>query len=226
MNILIIEDEINLTNSLKLGLEEIGYTVDVAFDGIKGLADALAKNYHIIISDIMMPGISGLEFCTIFRKSNTETPILFLSALGTTDDKLKGFDVGADDYLTKPFSFDELKARLNVIAKRYNITTKTDLPKLLHARDLTLDLDAKTVIRNGHSINLTAKEFHLITYLIENKNKIISKKEIAENVWGITFETGTNTIEVYVNFTRNKIDKDFDIKLIHTIHGRGYMIKD
>lgn len=224
MNILIIEDEVNFANSLKLGLEENGYEVDLAFNGNDGLTKALSQKYQVIISDIKMPDITGIEFCTLFRQYNSDTPILFLTALGTTEDKLRGFDVGADDYLTKPFSFDELLARIKVMTKRYNV--QSNIPTLLQADDLILNMDSKTAERNGISINLTAKEFDLIVYLIKNKNKIISKKEIAEKVWGINFETGTNSIEVYVNFTRNKIDKDFELKLIQTIHGRGYMIKD
>jgi two-component system copper resistance phosphate regulon response regulator CusR len=213
-----------LANSLKLGLEENGYDVDLAFNGNDGLTKALSQKYQVIISDIKLPDITGLEFCTLYRQYNSETPILFLTALGTTEDKLRGFDVGADDYLTKPFSFDELLARIKVMSKRYNV--QSNIPTLLQADDLILNMDSKTAERNGIQINLTAKEFDLIVYLIQNKNKIISKKEIAEKVWGINFETGTNSIEVYVNFTRNKIDKDFETKLIQTIHGRGYMIKD
>lgn len=224
MKILIIEDEVNLVNSLKLGLEESGYEVDLAFNGNDGLTKALSQKYQVIISDIKLPDITGLEFCTLYRQYNSETPILFLTALGTTEDKLRGFDVGADDYLTKPFSFDELLARIKVMSKRYNV--QSNIPAILQADNLILNLDSKTAERNGLHINLTAKEFDLIVYLIQNKNKIISKKEIAEKVWGINFETGTNSIEVYVNFTRNKIDKDFEKKLIQTIHGRGYMIKD
>ena len=224
MKILIIEDEVNLANSLKLGLEENGYEVDLAYNGNDGLTKALSQKYQVIISDIKMPDITGIEFCTLFRQYNSDTPILFLTALGTTEDKLRGFDVGADDYLTKPFSFDELLARIKVMTKRYNV--QSNIPTLLQADDLILNMDSKTAERNGIQINLTAKEFDLIVYLIQNKNKIISKKEIAEKVWGINFETGTNSIEVYVNFTRNKIDKDFETKLIQTIHGRGYMIKD
>ncbi len=224
MNILIIEDEVNLANSLKLGLEEQGFEVDVAFNGNDGLASALTHKHQVIISDIKLPDISGLEFCKLFRQYNTETPILFLTALGTTNDKLLGFEVGADDYLTKPFSFHELLARIKVMSKRYNV--QNTVPIILQAGDLILNMDSKTAERNGILINLTAKEFNLIAYLIQNKNKIISKKEIAEEVWGINFETGTNSIEVYVNFTRNKIDKDFETKLIQTVHGRGYMIKD
>jgi two-component system, OmpR family, copper resistance phosphate regulon response regulator CusR len=224
MNILIIEDEVNLANSLKLGLEEQGFEVDLAFNGNDGLTNALTQKYQVIISDIKLPDITGLEFCALFRQYNPETPVLFLTALGTTDDKLKGFDVGADDYLTKPFSFDELLARIKVMSKRY--TVQNIVPIILQAGDLILNMDSKTAERNGIPINLTAKEFNLIVYLIQNKNKIISKREIAEKVWGINFETGTNSIEVYVNFTRNKIDKNFEIKLIQTVHGRGYMITD
>lgn len=224
MKILLIEDEINMANSLKLGLEEQDFIVDLALNGSEGLTKALSKDYNIIISDIILPEINGLEFCKLYRKHKPETPILLLTALGTTNDKLKGFDVGADDYLVKPFAFKELVARIKVMLKRSNqIISEYNL---LQVGDLILYLDSKTVERNSISINLTAKEFDLIEYLIINKNKVISKKEIAENVWGINFDTGTNSIEVYVNFVRKKIDKDFDVKLIQTFHGRGYMLKD
>lgn len=223
MTILLIEDEVNLGNSLKRGLEEEGYEVDLAMNGNDGLTKAFAKNYHVIISDIILPELSGLEFCKSYRNHDKQTPILLLTALGTTDDKLKGFDVGADDYLTKPFAFKELVARIKVMLKRNNLVPSET--NLLQVGDLKINLDSKTVERDNKEIILTAKEFDLIKYLILNKNKVISKKEIAEKVWGIHFETGTNSIEVYVNFVRNKIDKEYDIKLIHTLHGRGYMLK-
>lgn len=224
MTILLLEDEINLGNSLKRGLEEEGYEVDLAVNGNDGLTKACSKNYNAIISDIILPEISGLEFCKQYRKQNTQTPILLLTALGTTEDKLKGFDVGADDYLTKPFAFKELVARIKVLLKR-NGQMPSD-SNLLQVGDLIVNLDSKTVKRGTAEIILTAREFDLITYLITNKNKVISKKEIAEKVWGISFDTGTNSIEVYVNFVRNKIDKEYETKLIHTLHGRGYMLKD
>lgn len=223
MMILLVEDEINLANSLKRGLEEQGYRVDLALNGNDGLTQALAKNYDVIISDIILPELSGLEFCKLYRKHNTQTPILLLTALGTTDDKLKGFDVGADDYLTKPFAFKELIARIKVMLKRNGQVPCES--NLLQVGDLIVNLESKTVKRGSSEIILTAKEFDLVKYLIINKNKVISKKEIAEKVWGISFETGTNSIEVYVNFVRNKIDKEHEVKLIHTLHGRGYMLK-
>lgn len=221
--ILLLEDEINLGNSLKRGLEEEGYEVDLAVNGKDGLTKSFTKNYDVIISDIILPELSGLDFCKQYRQQNVQTPILLLTALGTTDDKLKGFDVGADDYLTKPFAFKELVARIKVMLKR-NGEVPSDT-NLLQVGGLIVNLESKTVKRGGSEIILTAKEFDLIKYLIINKNKVISKKEIAEKVWGIRFDTGTNSIEVYVNHLRNKIDKDFDMKLIQTLHGRGYMLK-
>lgn len=224
MTILIIEDELNLANSLKNGLLECGYKVDLALNGKEGLEKALAQKYKLIISDIILPELNGLDFCREYRKQDNITPIIFLTALGTTADKLKGFELGAEDYISKPFSFQELIARIKVIEKRYTINSNET--SLLIADTLRLNTDSKTVERNETPILLTEKEFQLLVYFLKNKNSIISKKEIAEEVWGINFETGTNSIEVYVNFLRNKIDKNFDKKLIHTVHGRGYILKE
>ncbi|MES2588121.1 MAG: response regulator transcription factor [Bacteroidota bacterium] len=223
MRILLIEDEKKTAQSLKIGLEENGYQVDLAFDGKEGLNACLENIYKVIISDIVLPQMNGIDLCKTIREKGIKTPVLMLSALGSTDEKVMGFDAGADDYLVKPFAFRELIARINVLNKR-NAEIAEENRKLIFA-DLILDLDSKSAVRNGTAIDLTQREFDLIKYFIENKNKVISKKAIAEDVWNINFDTGTNTIEVYVNYLRNKIDKPFSHKLIHTSHGMGYILK-
>lgn len=224
MKLLLIEDEIKTAQSLKLGFEENGFSVDVANDGKIGFDLSLKSSYHVIISDIILPGMNGLDLCKSIREKQIKTPILLLSALGSTDEKVIGFEAGADDYLVKPFAFRELLARVNSLIKR-NSSFIGENHKLIFG-DLSLDLESKIAIRSGVNIELTQREFDLIKYFIENQNKIISKKSIAEDVWNINFDTGTNTIEVYVNYLRNKIDKPFANKLIHTAHGMGYILKE
>jgi DNA-binding response OmpR family regulator len=222
--LLIIEDEVKTARSVKQGLEEHNYSVDVAYDGTTGSKMALRGNYDLIISDIILPGISGIELCRQLRKAEIETPVLMLTALGTIADKLEGFDSGADDYLPKPFEFQELLARIKALLKRNpRIETPT---RELKIADLTLHLETKKAERAGVQIDLTAKEFGLLEFFIQNQNRVLSKVEIAERVWGIDFDTGTNVIEVYVNYLRKKIDRDFDQKLIHTQFGMGYIMKE
>ena len=223
MKILLIEDEIKTAQSLKLGLEENGFHVDLALDGVAGQKACLENQYNVIISDIILPQLNGVEMCKNVREKGVKTPILLLTALGSTDEKIIGFDAGADDYLVKPFAFRELIARINVLSKRNTLVREEN--KTMIFADLILDLDSKSAKRNETIIELTNREFDLIKYFIENQNKVISKKAIAEDVWNINFETGTNTIEVYVNYLRNKIDKPFSKKLIHTSHGMGYILK-
>ena len=223
MKVLLIEDEPKTVQSLKQGLEEDGYEVDIAYDGLMGKQLAKNNSYQLIISDIIIPGINGIELCREIRKSGDNTPILMLTALGTTDDKVTGLDAGADDYLVKPFEFKELLARVRALTKRGSNTSHT--AQLLRFADLEISFDAKTVHRSGNKINLTAREFNLLVYLIRNQGRVISKVEIAEQVWDIGFDTGTNVIEVYVNYLRKKIDKDYPVKLIHTQFGMGYVLK-
>lgn len=224
MKILLIEDEIKTAQSIKVGLEENGFSVETAHDGKLGLEMSLSVSYSLIISDIVLPSLNGIEICRGIRLKDIKTPILLLTALGSTDEKVIGFEAGADDYLVKPFAFRELLARMNALIKRN--TNNTIENKKIEFGDLSLDLESKMALRNGINIDLTQREFDLIKYFIENKNKVISKKAIAEDVWNINFDTGTNTIEVYVNYLRNKIDKPFDKKLIHTAHGMGYILKE
>jgi two-component system, OmpR family, copper resistance phosphate regulon response regulator CusR len=223
MRLLLIEDEPKTVQSLKQGLEENGYVVDVAYDGLIGKQLALRNTYHLIISDIIVPGINGLELCRELRKADDQTPILMLTALGTTDDKVVGFDAGADDYLVKPFEFKELMARVRALTKRGTVFNQT--AQTIGFSDIEVNMDAKTVFRSGRKIELTAREFNLLVYLIRNQGRVVSKAEIAEHVWEIDFDTGTNIIEVYVNYLRKKIDRDFSTKLIHTQFGMGYVLK-
>jgi two-component system, OmpR family, copper resistance phosphate regulon response regulator CusR len=222
--ILLIEDEIKTAQSLKKGLEEYHYEVDLAYDGDEGLKLVMVKSYHLIISDIIMPNLTGVEFCIKLREKGNSVPLLLLTALGTINDKVIGFEAGADDYLVKPFEFKELLVRVRALVKRSTIIR--DEKNRLHFSDLELDLESRSVYRGDETIELTAREFALMEYLIRNPERIISKKEIAEKVWDITFDTGTNVIEVYVNYLRNKIDKNFSNKLIHTAHGMGYILKE
>ncbi|MFM6938700.1 MAG: response regulator transcription factor [Aquirufa sp.] len=223
MKILLIEDEPKTVQSLKQGLEENHYTVDVAYDGLMGKQLATRTAYQLIISDIIIPGMNGLELCKLLRAEGIQTPILMLTALSTTDDKLVGFEAGADDYLAKPFDFKEFLARVKALIKRSNQTLIE--AQVLKFADLELDLTSKIVTRSGQKINLTAKEFQLMEYFLRNQEKVISKAEIAENIWEVEDEGSSNLIEVYVNYLRKKVDKGFPSKLIHTQFGMGYILR-
>jgi two-component system copper resistance phosphate regulon response regulator CusR len=223
IKILLIEDEPKTVQSLKQGLEENHYTVDVAYDGNMGKQLAMRTAYQLIISDIIIPGMNGLELCKYLRTEGIQTPILMLTALSTTDDKLVGFEAGADDYLAKPFDFKEFLARVKALIKRSNQTFIE--AQVLKFADLELDLTSKIVTRSGQKINLTAKEFQLMEYFLRNQEKVISKAEIAENIWEVEDEGSSNLIEVYVNYLRKKVDKGFPSKLIHTQFGMGYILR-
>jgi two-component system copper resistance phosphate regulon response regulator CusR len=223
IKILLIEDEPKTVQSLKQGLEENNYTVDVAYDGLMGKQLATRTPYQLIISDIISPGINGLELCKSLRAEGIQTPILMLTALSSTDDKLVGFEAGADDYLAKPFDFKEFLARVKALIKRSNQTMIE--AQVLKFADLELDLTSKIVTRSGQKINLTAKEFQLMEYFLRNQEKVISKAEIAENIWEVEDEGSSNLIEVYVNYLRKKVDKGFPSKLIHTQFGMGYILR-
>ena len=223
IKILLIEDEPKTVQSLKQGLEENHYTVDVAYDGLMGKQLAKRTSYQLIISDIIIPGMNGLELCKSLRAEGIQTPILMLTALSTTDDKLVGFEAGADDYLAKPFDFKEFLARVKALIKRSNQTMIE--AQVLKFADLELDLTSKIVTRSGQKINLTAKEFQLMEYFLRNQEKVISKAEIAENIWEVDDEGSSNLIEVYVNYLRKKVDKGFPSKLIHTQFGMGYILR-
>ncbi len=223
MRILLVEDEVKTVQIIQQGLEEQHYQVDVAYDGPMGLQLAMRHPYQLIITDIILPGFNGLELCKKIREAKLATPVLMLTALGTTDDKIIGLDAGADDYLAKPFEFRELLARIRALSRRG--TTPLVTSNVLRIADLEMDLSMKSVTRQGKTIPLTAKEFALLEYFIRHQGRVISKVELAEKIWDITFDTGTNVIEVYVNFLRKKIDKDFSTKLLHTHIGMGYVLK-
>ncbi|MBY0433933.1 MAG: response regulator transcription factor [Cyclobacteriaceae bacterium] len=224
MKILLIEDEPKTTQYIKKGLEENSYDVDAATDGITGKHLALSNNYQLIITDIMLPGLDGKSLCVQLRKADVMTPILMLTALGTTDEIVSGFDCGADDYLVKPFEFKELLARIKALIKRQTRLTQEE--NILSLSDLKLDVNKRTVSRSEKNIELTAKEFALLEYFLNNPGKVISRAELARNIWKVDFDTGTNMVEVYVNYLRKKIDKEFDKKLIHTQFGMGYVLKE
>ena len=224
MKILVIEDEQSVSSFIRKGLEEQGYEVTQAYDGSMGFRAAFQKSFDLIILDIILPGMNGLEVCKKLREEGeTAVPILMLTALGATDDVVTGLDAGADDYLGKPFKFKELLARVRALTRRKSLTTTT---KQLQVADLEVDLDRKMVSRGDKPIKLTAKEFNLLEYLIRNKGRVVSRVDILENVWEVNFDLGTNVIDVYVNYLRNKIDKNFSPKLIHTVVGMGYVLKE
>lgn len=224
MKILLIEDEVKTVQSLKKGLEEHGIALDFAYDGHTGKILAERGDYDVIISDIIVPHLNGLELVKHLRQKGNRTPVIILTALGATDDKVLGLEAGADDYLAKPFEFKELLARIRALYRRGQ---EISLPQtVITFADVEMNLDAKIFMRGGKKIDLTPKEFALMEYFIRHKERVISKAEIAEKVWDINFETGTNVIEVYINYLRNKMDKPFDKKLIHTLFGVGYVLKE
>jgi len=220
IRILVVEDEQRLAEVLQKQLLESGFQADVASDGYVGKRMIEQTAYDLVILDINLPLMNGYELCREIRKTNFNTPIIMLTALGTPENKLIGFESGADDYVLKPFDFRELLARINVFLKRSNITTEQD--RKLKIADFEMDLDSKAVIRAGKKIELTSKEFSLMETLLKNKNKVLTREYIIEKVWNLDFETGTNIIDVYVNYLRKKIDKDFEPKLIHTKFGFGF----
>lgn len=223
MKILIVEDEPKVAAFIQLGLEENNYNAKVAADGEEGKKMALNQQFDLIILDVNLPKINGIELCKIIRENNIKTPVLMLTALGSTDDKISGFESGADDYLVKPFEFRELLVRLKALIKR---SAPANGESVLKIDDLELNSESKIVKRSNKKIDLTAKEFALLEYLLKNKDRVVSRKEIADKVWDIHFDTGTNVIDVYVNFLRKKIDKDFDKKIIQTQVGMGYVIRE
>lgn len=221
MKILLVEDQPGVAQSLKQGLEENNIQVDLAANGKIGQDQINRNNYDVVVMDVMMPEISGIELCSYIRSSGNNVPILIISALDTIEDKILGLEVGGDDYLTKPFAFSEFLARIRALDRRRQ--SKFFANRILQIGDLEVNLDSKSVIRNQNVIELTPKEFRLLEYFIKNEGRVIAKQEISENVWDIDFDTGTNVVEVYVNYLRNKLDKGFDKKLIHTKFGVGYI---
>jgi DNA-binding response OmpR family regulator len=224
MKILLIEDEPQVVEFLKKGLTEKGYETEVAYDGHMGERLASKGDFDLIILDVILPNINGYELCKKIRDKGIQVPVLMLTALGTTDDKVSGFDAGADDYLVKPFEFEELLARIKALTKRSSGLIQTS--KVIKIADLSLDFNKKSAIRRDKNIDLTGKEFELLEFLMKNKGRVLSRVEIAEKVWDITFDTGTNVVDVYISILRKKIDRNFEDKLIHTKVGLGYYIDE
>lgn len=224
MRILIIEDDQRVAELLQRGLEEQGFDPTLAYDGLSGKKLALQNNYDLIITDIVLPKMDGIDLCMQIRESKPDAFIIMLTALGTTDDKVDGFDAGADDYLVKPFEMRELLVRIRALLKRNN-NAPNSIGFILRLADLEMNLHTKTVKRSGREINLTPKEFKLLQYMMQNSERVLSRVEIAEKVWDTHFDTGTNFIDVYINYLRKKIDRNFDKKLIHTKSGMGFILK-
>jgi len=228
ISILLIEDELDVVNFVKKGLGEESFEVSVALNGVDGLEMASNNQYDIILLDIMIPEKNGIEVCKEIRFKGIQTPILFLTALNTPDNIALGLNSGADDYLVKPFKFNELIARINAILRRLNLEKKGS--QVSQAKyflsNMVFDDDAKKVSRNGKEISLTPTEYRLLFTLLKNKGKVLSRIELLENAWDISFNLGTNVVDVYINYLRKKIDTDFEPKLIHTVVGMGYILKE
>ena len=226
MELLLVEDDLRVSELIKRGLEEQGYLVTLAYDGLMGKKLMTSNRYDLIITDIVLPQMNGIELCKEIRMIWPEIPVIMLTALGTTDDKIDGFDAGADDYLVKPFDFRELHARIKALLNRSQNTLQAPVTNLLKYADLEMNLQTNVVSRMGMEIGLTPKEFKLLEYMLRNKERILTRTEIAEKVWDTHFDTGTNFIDVYMNYLRKKIDKNFDPKLIHTKTGMGFIFKE
>lgn len=223
MKLLIVEDEPNLLSVLRKGLSEKNHQVSAALDGTTALQLLEASAFDIVILDVMLPDINGIEICRRLRAAGNFVPILMLTALDSSENLVNGLNSGADDYMTKPFKFSELEARINALARRAGQDQKP--PDILEVEDLLIDRRTKTVKRSGEEILLTAKEFKLLYYLAKNSGSILSREQILDNVWNINFDMNTNVVDVYINYLRKKIDKPFNTNLIRTIKGLGYVIK-
>lgn len=223
MKVLLIEDEVNVASFIQRGLSEAGYEVAVAMDGISGLSMATGHEFAVILLDVMLPGMNGLELCRTLRQTNKQVPVLMLTALGSTENVVTGLDTGADDYLVKPFKLVELLARIRSLTRRNSPQPESNR---LIIDDLMVDVNARTVKRGNKTIALTATEYRLLEFMMRNQRKVLSRVEILEQVWGIDFNMGTNVVDVYVNYLRKKIDKGFSTRLIHTVIGMGYIMKE
>lgn len=223
--LLLVEDEQKIADALKMGLTEAGYSTEVAYDGAIGWKLYQLYPFDLVVLDINLPGMNGYELCKAIRQQNSQVPVIMLTALGALGDKIEGYDAGADDYIVKPFEFKELLMKIRVLLKR-TLNQNIPIGMVLKAADLEMNLDSKEVKRGHKPISLTAKEFQLLEYLLRNKNRVVSRSDLAINVWDIDFDTNTNVIDVYINYVRNKVDKPFDQKLIYTQVGMGYILKD
>jgi DNA-binding response OmpR family regulator len=228
--ILLVEDEISVVSFIKSGLSEENYEVSVALDGTTGASMALANEFDLIVLDIMLPDKNGLEICRELRASDIQTPILFLTALGTSENIALGLNTGADDYLVKPFKFIELSARIKALLRRSvsknEVVSEPAQNNIYTIADLKINDDAKTVERSGNLISLTATEYRLLLTLIKNRGKVLSRMDLLESAWDINFDLGTNVVDVYINYLRKKLDSDNKQKLIHTVIGMGYVLKE
>jgi two-component system copper resistance phosphate regulon response regulator CusR len=222
--ILIVEDEPKVAAFIKKGLDENGFVAEIAYDGLIGKSMALTNNYQLIILDLNLPHINGFQLCKLIRGINSHIPILMLTALSNIDEKTRGFEAGADDYLLKPFEVRELILRIKALLKR--ASGNLPVAEIFKIGDLELYKNEMKVIRAGKTILLSAKEYKLLEYMVINKDKILTRLELTEQVWGLNFDTGTNTVDVFINFLRKKMDNDFEPKLIHTRVGIGYILSE
>jgi two-component system, OmpR family, copper resistance phosphate regulon response regulator CusR len=223
MKILLVEDDTKISSFVRLGLEDYDHNVSVAYDSAMAEKLVFTRKFDMIILDVIIPGMNGLELCKKIRNDKITTPVLMLTSLDTVDDKVKGLECGADDYLVKPFSFKELLARIKALDRRHK---ETIVAPVLKISDLEMDTISKTVKRNKKKILLTAKEYAILELFMNNIGKVFERIEIAEKIWGFSFNTGTNVIDVHINALRNKIDKNYSPKLIHTLVGFGYIMKE
>jgi DNA-binding response OmpR family regulator len=226
MKILLIEDEAAVISLIERGLKEKGLEVSVAMDGNTGLQMIRNHQFNLVILDIMLPGMNGIQICKEIRSMGMDVPVLMLTALGSTENIVTGLDSGADDYMVKPFKINELIARVNALGRRTFRKTQVSESHILQIANLKLDTDAKMALRDDEIISLTSTEYKLLEFFMKNQSRVLSRMEILENVWDIDFNLGTNVVDVYVNYLRKKIDKSRDTKLIHTMIGMGYMMKE
>ena len=223
MRILVIEDDSAVAGYIAKGLDELGFTVDIAPDGKEGLFLATSESYDALIVDRMLPEIDGLTVVQTLRASDKTVPVLFLSALGDVDDRVQGLEAGGDDYLTKPFAFSELKARLDALLRRRGSSVDSPVTELV-VEDLAMDLLGRTVVRNGNAIELQPREFRLLEYLMRHAGQVVTRTMLLEHVWDYHFDPQTNVIDVHISRLRAKIDKDYDLPLLHTVRGAGYRL--
>lgn len=226
MKILVIEDEAAVISLIERGLKEKGLEVSIAMDGNTGLQMIRDHQFNLVILDLMLPGMNGIQICREIRSLGFDLPVLMLTALGSTENIITGLDSGADDYMVKPFKINELVARVNALGRRAFKKVHTPEKNILQIGDLQLDTDAKMAKRNEEIIPLTSTEYKLLEFFMKNQSRVLSRMEILENVWDIDFNLGTNVVDVYVNYLRKKIDKSHDTKFIHTMIGMGYMMKE
>lgn len=225
MRILVIEDEKNLNDIIVKRLILEKYGVDTCFNGNDALEYIFSTEYDVIVSDIMLPGIDGFEILKRIREKGIKTPVLLLTALDGIEDRVKGLDYGADDYLVKPFAFDELMARIRVLLRRNSTNGNSNASNIFSIANLTVNCNSHDVFRDDVSIKLSTREFTILEYMIRNKERVLSREQIEQHIWNYDYEGGTNVIDVYIRYLRKKIDKDFEPKLIHTVRGIGYVLK-